>query len=181
MTNSYQQLISGVVNRRVVQLTNNGSNVLNVVGLSTDKVGDLKGNKVPYVVMQDDQATVVLLHPRDAAKLFVNGDAKDFQFSDFAEQHEETTGTSVVEAQNADEKSTGKVKKEKKEKTEKVKVVTTKERAQLIYREVYAVGGKRSDFVKRAMEELKMTVDGAKTYHSNFHRVNHAWYIDLTK
>jgi len=175
---SYQQLVAGVVNRQVVQMTNSGSNVLNVVGLSTDKVGDLKGNKVPYVVMQDEEATVVLLHPRDAAKLFVNGDVKDFQFSDFAEQREETTGLSVVEARNVDEKSTGKIKKEK---TEKVKVVTTKDRAQLIYREVYAAGGKRSDFVKRAMEELNMTVDGAKTYHSNFHRVNHAWYIDLTK
>jgi len=177
MTTTYQNLIAGVVNRQVVQLTNVGTNVLNVVGMSPSKVGDLNGNKVPYVVMSGDDATVVMLHPRDAAKLFVNGGAKEFQFSDFIEEVNHVDGTSVVEAQNPKE-STGKTKKEK---VEKEPVVTTKSLAVLIYREVYAAGGKRSDFVKRAIDELKMTVDGAKTYHSNFHRVNHAWFIDLTK
>lgn len=163
---TYQQLIATATNRSVVQLTDNGSTTLQVVGLGT-KMGDLKGNKVPYVVMKDDVANVVMLHPRDAAKLFSQGDAKEFLFDDFASDNH-VDPVSVTEA---------KVVKEAKQKVVAEQQPTTKDKAATIYREMLTSGLKRKDFIQRVMAELGMTVRGAETYYSNFHRVNHAWHI----
>lgn len=166
MTASYQQLVAAATNRQVVQMTEQGSTVMQVVGLGT-KMGDLKGEKVPYVVLKDDMATVVLLHPRDAAKLFSHGISKDFVFDDMPVDVA-VDPTSVVEA---------KVVKEKKVAEQKQPTVTLREQAADIYRQVYAAGQKRKDFIQRVMTELNMTIRGAETYHSNFHRVNHSWHI----
>lgn len=169
MTTNFQQLIASVTNRQVVQMTETGSTKFNVVGLGT-KLGDLRGEKVPYVVMQDDVATVVMLHPRDAFKLFDNGSVKDYVFDDLIDEAVEVNGVSVVEVP---------VEKVKKVKEEKEVRVTTKDRAATIYREIYAAGQKRKDFIQRVIAELGMTQRGAETYHSNFHRVNHPWHIAL--
>lgn len=159
---NYTESASSIIGKSVRQV--GGEQILKVVGLDT-KMGDLSGNKVPYLVLSDEGVTVVTIHPRDAKKLMVNGNTDKWEIF----EEEQTPEQLIAEMQADIEKA--------KEEVKQNKAPSKKQLAVDLYTEIVRSGKSRKDFVERAIKELSLTDQGAKTYWSNFHRTSHPWHI----
>ena len=166
---TYQELVAVATNRTVTRLDANGTTNLTVVGLDTAKVGARRnGDKVPYVVMKDDEQVVILLHPREAEQLFSKGATADFVF-DMPNDSSTVDPVSVVE-----------VPKQKRDKQAKVvvdKEPSKRDKLEAVFIRIKNAGGRRSDFVKEAVADHNMTPIGAQTYWYNFN--NGPWKVNV--
>lgn len=167
---NYIEIAQQHVGRHVDSVDGNAH--LTIIGLSDDQQGDLSGKKVPYLVLQNDQQVVIAMHPRDAAKLMKTGETAKWKLAEAVDDSPE-----ALLAQMQADLEAAKVEAASAKEAEDQPELSKKDLSRLIYIGVMKSSKKRADFVVRAVDELKLTPAGAKTYWSNFHRPAHAWYV----